>query len=275
MPRSPRARTGASQRRRVVMLLLAVVVLAVGAYVFTLYRQVSGVLGERIERQPLLPTQTVACPPVGAPAAAVMATAATRRTAAARPTSSGDARNFVIVHRDSTTPGTGKPSAFLWAHVSNDRTRVDVVSFAPELRLSPEGCPVQTLRDVFARQQTPGVVAFLSGLLQVPVDHVVEVDRQGIVLLKRLLDPKVLANPIGVGDAIAEAMAHIVFDESMRGDDLQSLAFSLRDLRTTRSHTMTQPTAPGAKAAAPLTADSPPIAALRKALETDSMAAYG
>ena len=47
--------------------------------------------------------------------------------------------------------------------------------------------PEQTLRDVFARGQTPAVVAFLSGLVQVPVDHVVEVDRQGVVLLKRLL----------------------------------------------------------------------------------------
>lgn len=271
MRRSARTRTGGGRRFRVVLVVLAVVLLAVGGYVFTLYRQVSGVIGERIERQPLLPTQTVACPPVGVPPAGAVA----RRTAAARPTSSGDARNFVVVHRDSTTPGTGKPSAFLWAHVSNDRTRVDVVTFAPELRLSPEGCPVQTLRDVFARGQTPGVVAFLSGLVQVRVDHVVEVDRQGVVLLKRLLDPKVLANPLGVDDAIGEAMTHIVFDESMQGDELQSLAFSLRDLRTTRSHTMTQPTSPGSKVLAPLTATSPSVVRLRKALETDSMASYG
>ncbi len=271
MARRSDTRTGRGRRLRVVLMLLAVVAIAVGGYVFTLYRQVSGVIGERIERQPLLPTRTVACPPVGAPAGP----AATRRTAAARPTAAGDARNFVVVHRDSTTPGTGKPSAFLWAHVSNDRSRVDVVTFGPELRVSPEGCPVQTLRDVFAREQTPGVVAFLSGLVRVRVDHVVEVDRQGVVLMKRLLDPKVLANPIGVDDAVAEAMSHVVFDQSMQGDELANLALSLRDLRTTRSHTMTQPTAPGSKTLEPLTATSPAIARLRKALETDSMAAYG
>ena len=108
----------------------------------------------------------------------------------------------------------------------------------------------------------------------VPVDHVVEVDRQGFALMKRLLDPKVIANPFGVDDAITDAMSHIVFDESMRGDELRSLAFSLRDLKTTRSHSMTQPISATSKSPAPLTASSPSIVRLRRALETDAMASY-
>lgn len=271
MRRSDRSRPRVGRRAQLVLVVLAVGILAVGGYLATVYRQVSGTIDEHLGRQPLLPTQTVACPPVVTSGG----TAAARRTAAGRADPSrGDANNFVVVRRKSNTPGTGEPSAFLWAHVSNDRTRVDIVSFAPELRLSPEGCPVQTLRDVFRRERTPGVVAFLSGLVRVRVDHVVEVDRQGFVLMKRLLDPKVIANPIGVDDAIAEAMTHIVFDESMQGDELRSLAFSLRDVRTTGSHTIREPERGTAKAQVPLTDASPSIVRLRRALQTDSMAEY-
>ncbi len=271
-------RTGRRKRRwpRVLLGLTALVLVLVAGYVFTMYRQVTGTIDQQLGRKPLLPTQTVACPPVTAAGVPATGAGATRRASPVVPaTAAGEAKNFVVVRRDSDTPGVGEPSDFMWAHVSNDRTRVDVVSFAPNLRLAPEGCPVHTLRDVYRKGSTPAVVAFLSGLVQVRADHVVEVDRRGIVLMKQLLDPRVLANPIGVGDAIIEAMSHIVFDESMQGDELQSLAFSLRDLRTTRAHTMKQPTETGSTAPEPLTATSPSIVRLRQALTTDSMAGYG
>ena len=256
---------------RTALMLAAVLVLVAGGFVFTIYRQVAGTVDERIDRKPLLPTQALDCPPVGASGTPARRSATAARLAASEP---GNARDFVVVRRESSAPGVGKASEFLWAHVSNDRTRVDVMTFAPALRLSAAGCPEETLGDVFTRAGTPGVVSFLSELVHVPVDQVVEVDRQGFALMKRLLDPKVIANPFGVDDAITDAMSHIVFDESMRGDELRSLAFSLRDLKTTRSHSMTQPISAASKSPAPLTASSPSIVRLRRALETDAMASY-
>lgn len=265
--RPPRRRRGL----RAFLGLVAVAVLAAGIYVFSLYRQVSGSIDQHISRSPLLPTQTLEC-------RSAVSTPPTARPASARPAAAmadaGDARNFVVVRRDSNTPGKGDASAFLWTHISNDRTRIDVVTFEPELRVSPSGCPEETLRDVFQRAGTSGVVAFLGDLLQVPVDHVVEVDRQGFALMKQLLDPKVIANPVGVDDAVTEAMSHLVFDDSMNTDELRDLAFSLRDLQTTKSHTMTQPREPGAAAPAPLSASAPAVVKLRTALQQDAMAGY-
>ena len=256
---------------RVGLAIVLVGVLATGLYVFSLFRQLTGTIEDRMERAPLLPTQTLACPPANgtAPAPPALGTAVARA-----PADAGQSRDFMVVRRESTTPGKGEPKEYLWAHVSAGRTRVDVVTFAPTLRLSPPGCPEQTLRDVGRGSGTAGVVAFLSGLLQVRANHVVEVDAKGFSAMRQLLDPKVIANPIGIDDAVAEAMSHIIFDESMGTDELREFAFSLRDLKTTQAHVVRQPTVPGSSTPVALTSSSPVIVQLRRALQTDSMASF-
>ncbi len=153
------------QRRRWVKVLVitmtTVLVLlagAIGGYV----AWVNHAVDSNVKRASLLPTATV--PGVVVPT----------RVEAAK-----DSLNLLLLGSDSRGPDQGRSDVIVLAHISDDRSRVDLIHFPRDLWVDIPGRGKDKINAAYAYGGAPLLVQTLQTLIKVPVDHVAVVDFEG------------------------------------------------------------------------------------------------
>lgn len=102
-----------------------------------------------------------------------------------RPATAGDALNLLILGSDSRTAqaGDGRSDVIVVAHLSADRSRVDLIHFPRDLYVDIPGHGKNKINAAFAFGGAPLLVQTLEGLIDVPIDHVAIIDFDGFVAM--------------------------------------------------------------------------------------------
>lgn len=102
-----------------------------------------------------------------------------------RPSTAGDALNLLILGSDSRTSqaGDGRSDVIVVAHISADRSRVDLIHFPRDLYVDIPGHGKDKINAAFAFGGAPLLVQTLEGLIEVPIDHVAIIDFDGFVAM--------------------------------------------------------------------------------------------
>lgn len=159
------SRRSAHRRRRwvkpLVITLTSVLVLlagAIGGYLAWINHAVDA----NVKRESLLPTTTI--PGVVAP---------TRAEAAK------DSLNLLLLGSDSRGQDQGRSDVIVLAHISDDRSRVDLIHFPRDLWVDIPGRGKNKINAAYAYGGAPLLVQTLQTLIKVPVDHAAVVDFEG------------------------------------------------------------------------------------------------
>lgn len=159
------SRRSARRRRRwvkpLVITLTSVLVLlagAIGGYLAWINHAVDA----NVKRESLLPTTTI--PGVVAP---------TRAEAAK------DSLNLLLLGSDSRGQDQGRSDVIVLAHISDDRSRVDLIHFPRDLWVDIPGRGKNKINAAYAYGGAPLLVQTLQTLIKVPVDHAAMVDFEG------------------------------------------------------------------------------------------------
>jgi LCP family protein required for cell wall assembly len=159
------SRRSARRRRRwvkpLVITLTSVLVLlagAIGGYLAWINHAVDA----NVKRESLLPTTTI--PGVVAP---------TRAEAAK------DSLNLLLLGSDSRGQDQGRSDVIVLAHISDDRSRVDLIHFPRDLWVDIPGRGKNKINAAYAYGGAPLLVQTLQTLIKVPVDHAAVVDFEG------------------------------------------------------------------------------------------------
>lgn len=144
--------------RRVVGWTSAVVVLLVvglvAGYLFYLNESVS----TNVKHAALLP-----------PAASAPSRAATAKSAL----------NMLFLGSDSRGQDQGRSDVIILAHISSDRSRVDLIHFPRDMYVDVPGHGKDKINAAYAYGGAPLLVQTLQNLVHVPIDHVAIIDFQG------------------------------------------------------------------------------------------------
>lgn len=100
-----------------------------------------------------------------------------------RPASAGDAKNLLVIGSDSRGADRGRSDVMILAHVSSDRSRVDLVHFPRDLWTTIPGQGQAKLNAAYEAGGAPRLVQTLQPMIGVPIDHVALVDFQGFTTL--------------------------------------------------------------------------------------------
>jgi LCP family protein required for cell wall assembly len=159
------ARRSARRRRRwvkpLVITMTSVLVLlagAIGGYLAWINHAVDA----NVKRESLLPTATI--PGVVAPT----------RTETAK-----DSLNLLLLGSDSRGQDQGRSDVIVLAHISDDRSRVDLIHFPRDLWVDIPGRGKNKINAAYAYGGAPLLVQTLQTLIKVPVDHAAMVDFEG------------------------------------------------------------------------------------------------
>ncbi len=273
----PRARQKPRGGRRfliVVASLLALVLVAGGGFAFFLNQKVSN----NITHEDLLPT-----------------TAATSADGKPVPLE-GVGQNYLIIGSDARPGDTASRSdVIVLVHVPEDKKAVQLVHFPRDLYVQIPGRKKDKINAAYAYGGAPLLVDTLQTLLGVKIDHVAKTDFEGFknmtdaisrgrrqqafikALMLKTLTPSVIANPITLTKFVEAATSNLVVDNGLSVGSMRSEAISLRNLRSGDIVFITAPfngfgTAPDGGSIDIL--DEPGMAALGKALRTDTMDDY-
>ena len=105
------------------------------------------------------------------------------RTGRRRPTrveAAKDSLNLLLLGSDSRGPDQGRSDVIVLAHISDDRSRVDLIHFPRDLWVDIPGRGKDKINAAYAYGGAPLLVQTLQTLIKVPVDHVAVVDFRGL-----------------------------------------------------------------------------------------------
>lgn len=99
-----------------------------------------------------------------------------------RNTAAGDAQNILLLGSDSrdNEVGAGSRSDVIQlVHISNDRTRIDVIHFPRDMYVDIPGKGKNKINAAYSYGGAPLLVQTLESMLDVRIDHVAQIDFQG------------------------------------------------------------------------------------------------
>ena len=173
---SPSARPRRRVLRRVLVAVAAVLVVAlvgVGAYAWTINRQITGNIQRGIE----LPART---PTAGAPSGSA---------SAQQPRETG-VLNYVLLgsdSRDVADPGEGRSDTIMIVHLDKKRTKAYITSFPRDMYVDVPGYGSNKINAAYELGGPALTVKTLENLTGARMDHVVLVDFEGFIDLTTAL----------------------------------------------------------------------------------------
>jgi LCP family protein required for cell wall assembly len=96
-----------------------------------------------------------------------------------KPAAAQDSLNMLLLGSDSRGTDQGRSDVIILAHISDDRSRVDLIHFPRDLYVDIPGRGKDKINAAYAYGGAPLLVSTLQGLIDLPLDHVALVDFEG------------------------------------------------------------------------------------------------
>lgn len=96
-----------------------------------------------------------------------------------KPAVAKNSLNLLLLGSDSRGSDQGRSDVIILAHISDDRSRVDLIHFPRDLYVDIPGRGKDKINAAYAYGGAPLLVSTLQNLINLPLDHVAVVDFQG------------------------------------------------------------------------------------------------